>query len=75
MGTILDMNELDRYLTTAQVASALGVTKRRVLALIAAKRLPAQIMGGGQRPIYLIARENLKLVKDRKPGRPKGTRP
>ena len=71
-GTLHGMSELDDYLTTSEVAELLGVTRRRVVAMITAGRLPAQIMGSGQRPVYLVARADLKLVKNRKPGRPKG---
>lgn len=55
-------------LTTTQAAAQLGITPRRVLALIAAGRLPAQKLGRD----WLIRPEDLELerVKDRKPGRP-----
>jgi excisionase family DNA binding protein len=67
------MDKID-LLTTSEVAKILGVTRRRIVAMITAGQLPAQIMGDGQRPIYLIARADLKLVKNRKPGRPKGVK-
>jgi excisionase family DNA binding protein len=60
------------YLTTTDAAAELGISARRVLALIAAGRLPAQKIGTGRRATYYIAPADLKLVKDRKPGRPKG---
>ena len=71
-GTICGMDELAGFLTTTEVARELGVTRRRVVAMITAGRLPARTVGSGQRPIYLVARADLKLVKNRKPGRPKG---
>jgi excisionase family DNA binding protein len=54
-------------LTTAQAAEKLGISPRRVLALIQAERLPAQPFG----PTYMIQEKDLLLVKDRKPGRPR----
>lgn len=57
------------FLTTQEAAEILGVTARRVVAMIQAKQLPAQLVGSNA--LYLIAREDLKLVKIRKPGRPK----
>jgi excisionase family DNA binding protein len=53
-------------LTTAQAADQLGVTVRRVQALINAGRLPAQKVGRD----WLIEEKDLRLVEDRKPGRP-----
>lgn len=55
-------------LTTQQVAAELGVKPRRVCALIAAGKLPAE--RAGQR-VYLIKRSDLKAVQIRKPGRPR----
>ena len=55
------------FLTTKQVAERLGVTIRRIQALIEAGRLPAQKFGRD----YMIDARNLKLVKDRKVGRPR----
>lgn len=57
------MNDL---LTTREVAGRLGVTQARVRALIAAGRLPSQQFGRD----HLIKESDLKLVEDRKPGRP-----
>ena len=54
-------------LTTAEAAEKLGVSVRRVQQLVQAKRLPAKTFGGS----LMIEEEDLKLVKDRKPGRPK----
>ncbi|MBA3766089.1 MAG: helix-turn-helix domain-containing protein [Acidobacteria bacterium] len=53
-------------LTTREVAERLGVTQARVRALIAAGRLPSQQFGRD----HLIKESDLKLVEDRKPGRP-----
>jgi excisionase family DNA binding protein len=55
------------FLTTKQAAERLGITPRRVQALIEAGRLPAQKFGRD----YQIKEADLKLVKDRKVGRPK----
>lgn len=55
-----------RLLTTKEVAEHLGVTVPRVHALIKAGRLPAEKMG---RDVF-IKESDLKLVEDRKPGRP-----
>lgn len=57
-------NEL---LTTPQVAELLGVTVRRVQALISAGRLPSQQFGRD----HLIKESDLALVAERKAGRPK----
>ena len=54
------------FLTTKQTAELLGITPRRVQALIEAGRLPAQKFGRD----YMINEKDLKLVKDRKVGRP-----
>lgn len=53
-------------LTTPEVAERLGVTVRRVLALIHAGRLPSQQFGRD----HLVKESDLKLVEDRRPGRP-----
>ena len=55
-----------RLLTTAEVAERLGVHRSRVQVLIKEGRLPAQRFG----KVYLVDESDLKLVKDRKPGRP-----
>ncbi len=54
-------------ITTAQAATILQVSRRRVEALINAKRLPAEKIGRD----WLIRPEDLELVKVRRPGRPK----
>lgn len=53
-------------LTTAQAAEKLGISSRRVLALIQAERLPAEPFGH----TYMIREKDLALVRNRKPGRP-----
>jgi excisionase family DNA binding protein len=53
-------------LTTEESAERLGVTKRRVQAMIRDGRLPAEKMGRD----WFIREEDLALVADRKPGRP-----
>ena len=55
-----------KYISVKQAAEMLGVSGRRVRALIAAKRLPAQQIGG----VWIINAKDLKLVSERKPGRP-----
>jgi excisionase family DNA binding protein len=54
-------------LTTKEVAARLGVTIQRVQALIQDGRLPASKLGRD----YVIKEQDLKLVADRKPGRPR----
>lgn len=54
-------------LTTKEVAERLGVTVRRVQALIQDGNLPAEKVGRD----YLIKEKDLKLVEERKPGRPR----
>jgi excisionase family DNA binding protein len=54
------------FLTTKEAAEKLGITPRRVVALVTAGRLPAQKFGRD----YMIRETDLKLVEDRKVGRP-----
>jgi excisionase family DNA binding protein len=54
-------------LTTKEVAKRLKVSVRRVHALIQDGRLPAQKYGRD----YLIEEKDLKLVAERKAGRPR----
>jgi excisionase family DNA binding protein len=56
-------------ITAADAAVSLGVTKRRVIALIEAGKLKAEKIGN----LYLIKPSDLDKVRDRKPGRPKKT--
>lgn len=53
-------------LTTKETAEKLGVSVRRVNDLITSGRLPAERFGNA----YIIREQDLKLVADRKPGRP-----
>ncbi len=53
-------------LTTKQAAERLGVSVRRVHALIQDERLPAEKLGRD----YVIKEADLKLVADRPTGRP-----
>jgi excisionase family DNA binding protein len=55
-----------KLLTTTDVAEILGVTPRRVLALITAGRLPAERIGRD----FLIKEKDIELVRVRKVGRP-----
>lgn len=55
------------FLTTKQAAEKLGITPRRVQALIEVGKLPATKFGRD----YMIREKDLKLVEDRKVGRPK----
>lgn len=58
-------------LTTHQAARALGISPRRVRALIASGRLPATKHGA----MWVIRVDDLELVKERPTGRPpKGAR-
>jgi len=53
-------------ISTSEAAAKLNVTITRVQQLIWAGRLPAQMIGNS----YVIDEADLKLVKDRKVGRP-----
>src|SRR5215831_10999710 len=55
-----------KLITTEEAAARLGVTKRRVQAMIRSGRLLAEKMGRD----WFIKEEDLALVADRKPGRP-----
>lgn len=60
----------DGLLTVRQAAKVLGVTRRRVNALIEAGRLPATRHGNA----WAIKESDLEIVKERPTGRPpKGT--
>jgi excisionase family DNA binding protein len=56
----------EKMLTTSEVAAKLNVSLRRVRQLIEEGRLPSQQFGRD----HLIKEADLKLVEDRKPGRP-----
>jgi excisionase family DNA binding protein len=55
------------YITARQAGKILGISSRRVTALIEAGRLPAFKLSN----IWVIKNKDLKKVKDRKPGRPR----
>lgn len=55
-----------KLLTTAEAAERLGVHRTRVHVLIHEGRLPAERFGRA----YMIKEHDLKLVQERKPGRP-----
>lgn len=55
-----------KLLTTAEAAERLGVHRSRVNVLIESGRLPAERYGRA----FLIKEKDLKLVEDRKIGRP-----
>ncbi len=57
---------LEGYLTTKEVAEKLGVSVGRVQQFIAEGRLPAKKIG----QTNLVKETDLKLVQDRKTGRP-----
>lgn len=63
-----------KLLTVSEAAARLGITTRRAVALINAKskqrRLPATKLGRD----WLISEGDLKLVEERKPGRPPKSR-
>ncbi|MGI9068617.1 MAG: helix-turn-helix domain-containing protein [Pyrinomonadaceae bacterium] len=55
-----------KTLTTTEASARLGVSPRRVRALISAGQLPADKKGRD----YFVDPKDLALVKNRKPGRP-----
>jgi len=59
-----------KLLTTKDAARRLGVSDARVRALILAGRLPAEKFGRA----HLIREQDLELVRDRRPGRPRITK-
>lgn len=60
-----------KLISSAEAAEKLGVHITRVQVLIRAGRLPAQKIG----PNYILNEDDLKLVADRKPGRPPKGKP
>ena len=56
-----------RLISSAEAAERLGVHITRVQVLIREGRLPAQRIGR----TYVVNEDDLKLVEDRRPGRPK----
>jgi excisionase family DNA binding protein len=61
------MNVREDVIGTAEAAQLLGISLHRVRALIAADRLPARKLGRD----WVIARADLALVAERRPGRPR----
>ncbi len=57
------------YVSTSDAATALGITRQRVLQLIKHDRLKAEKFAN----VYMIRRSDLAAVEDRSPGRPKTT--
>ena len=55
-----------QLLTTKEAGKILGITAQRVLFLINEGRLPAKKIGRD----FVIQKKDLKLVANRKPGRP-----
>lgn len=53
-------------LSVSEAADKLGISRWRINQLINQERLPAQKVGRA----YIIKESDLKLVEDRKPGRP-----
>ncbi len=68
---------MGEFISTDEAAKILGISARRVRAMVAAGLLPnTQNIGTkGKRPIHLIARADLDAVKGRKAGRPKKAEP
>lgn len=54
------------YITTDEAAQKLGVSVRRIVALINSGDLPSSRVGRS----HVIKESDLKLVENRKPGRP-----
>ena len=53
-------------ISSEEAAEKLGVSLRRVQALITSGKLPAQKIGNS----YVVQEKDLELVKERTPGRP-----
>ena len=64
-------SDLPKVLTTAEAASRLNVSVRRVQQLVKSGRLPATIFGGS----LMILEKDLTLVAERKTGRPRKSSP
>lgn len=60
------MSNADEHISTAEAADALGISRQRVLQLIAAGRLKAEKFAS----VYMIRRGDLSAVEDRPQGRP-----
>ena len=57
---------MEQLITTNEAARDLGISRRRVQALITAGRLPSTKVGRD----HLISWRDLDQVRDRRPGRP-----
>ena len=69
LGETVDQLDLDELIGAVQAAQELDVHRRRIVALIHSKRLPAKKIGRS----YVIKRRDLELVRKRHPGRPRKT--
>lgn len=58
---------MKNLISSKEAAEKLGISLRRVQALITNGRLPAQKIGNS----YVVNEKDLELVKERTPGRPK----
>jgi excisionase family DNA binding protein len=67
---LYSVSEQVKLLSVAEAAERLGVTRARVNQFISEKRLPAQRIGRS----FAIREEDLKLVENRKTGRPPTTK-
>jgi len=66
-----DMSNVDEHISTAEAADALGITRQRVIQLIAAGRLKAEKFAS----VYMIRRSDLSAVEERPQGRPPKSAP
>ena len=66
---LMDWRNFESRLTTTETAAILGISSRRVLALIKAGQLPARKYGRD----WIIEAAALDAVRVRQPGRPKTT--
>jgi excisionase family DNA binding protein len=57
---------MKKLISSKEAAEKLGLSLRRVQALITSGRLPAQKIGNS----YVVNEKDLELVKERTPGRP-----
>lgn len=57
---------MKNLISSKEAAERLGLSLRRVQALITTGKLPAQKIGNS----YVVKEKDLELVKERKPGRP-----
>ncbi len=61
---------MKNLISSKEAAEKLGLSLRRVQALITDGRLPAQKIGNS----YVVNEKDLELVKERTPGRPAKTK-